>query len=607
LSWTILLHHDSHVHTFIGGTGTGGSFLVEDHGTVGTFSYEIRLTATDSSGLTDVESVTLPIDTVQPPAGLVAAYSFDAGSGSTVADSSGNNNTGTISGATWTTLGWFGNALSFDGVNDWVTVNDAPSLDLTTGMTLEAWVYPTAGGGWRTAVMKEQSGHLAYALDASSSTNQPRGEVFTTSDFGAVGPAALPLNTWTHLATTYDGATLRLYVNSALVSSTAVSGTIVTSGQPLRIGGNAVWGEYFQGRIDEVRIYNRALSQAEIESDMNTSVSGAPDAPPDTTITANPPALSNSSSASFSFTATKTGSTFSCRLDGSAFVGCSSPQTYNGLIDGSHTFEVRATDQAGNTDSTPASYTWTVDTQPPVISSVSASPGSGGSATITWSTTNEASDSRVDYGTSPSSLTLDVTNAALVTSHSIVLSGLAPNTTYYYRVTSRDAASNPATAPIGDPGSFTTPTVTTVTAFPTSIVIQRGTLRGGGAASLNADDNSYYEVNSTTSGTRVSSWYGVFTGVPNVLSNLKITYKGTNSQSCTQTVSIRRWTTSSWVQLDSRNVGTTEVLITDLVPSGTLADYVSGTGELRVRVRCTRSSPSFFSSGDLMRIDYELP
>jgi hypothetical protein len=91
---------------------------------------------------------------------------------------------------------------------------------------------------------------------------------------------------------------------------------------------------------------------------------------------------------------------------------------------------------------------------------------------------------------------------------------------------------------------------------------------------------------------------------------LKISYKGKNSQSCTQRVSIWRWTTSSWVQLDSRSVGTTEVLIADLVPTGTLADYVSGSsgdGELRVRVRCTRSTGSFFSSGDLMKIVYNRP
>ena len=72
------------------------------------------------------------------PAGLVAAYAFDESSGSTVADASGNGNNGTISGATRVAGGRHGGALSFDGVDDMVTVADAASLDLTSGMTLEA-------------------------------------------------------------------------------------------------------------------------------------------------------------------------------------------------------------------------------------------------------------------------------------------------------------------------------------------------------------------------------------------------------------------------------------------------------------------------------------
>ena len=82
--------------------------------------------------------------------------------------------------------------------------------------------------------------------------------------------------------------------------------------------------------------------------------------PPDTTITAAPPARSGSSSASFSFTSTEAGSSFACRLDGGAFAPCVSPRSYSALGFGDHNFEVRATDAAGNTDPTPASYTWTV-------------------------------------------------------------------------------------------------------------------------------------------------------------------------------------------------------------------------------------------------------
>ena len=102
-----------------------------------------------------------------------------------------------------------------------------------------------------------------------------------------------------------------------------------------------------------------------------------------------------------------------------------------------------------------ASYA--ADSTPPTISAITASSNNGGSATITW-TTDEPSDSRVEYGTSPTALTSNASDAALVTSHSLTLTGLAPNTTYYYRIVSRDAASNTATSPPTDqsPNSFTT-------------------------------------------------------------------------------------------------------------------------------------------------------
>jgi hypothetical protein len=72
--------------------------------------------------------------------GLVAAYGFEEASGNTATDSSGNNLSGTLTGASRVD-GRFGKSLEFDGVGDWVTVADANQLDLTTGMTLSAWVY----------------------------------------------------------------------------------------------------------------------------------------------------------------------------------------------------------------------------------------------------------------------------------------------------------------------------------------------------------------------------------------------------------------------------------------------------------------------------------
>ena len=86
------------------------------------------------------------------------------------------------------------------------------------------------------------------------------------------GPTASPVNAWTHVALTYDGATLRLYVNGTQVATPATTGAIQATDSPLWIGGNNPYGEYFQGLIDEVRVYNRALTQADIQADMNAPV-----------------------------------------------------------------------------------------------------------------------------------------------------------------------------------------------------------------------------------------------------------------------------------------------------------------------------------------------
>ena len=97
--------------------------------------------------------------------------------------------------------------------------------------------------------------------------------------------------------------------------------------------------------------------------------------PPETTIDSGPSGTVNSSSASYAFSSDEAGSTFECKLDAGTFTPCTSPQAYDGLSNGSHTFEVRATDAAGNTDATPASRTWTVDTTAPVVDSVAPADG----------------------------------------------------------------------------------------------------------------------------------------------------------------------------------------------------------------------------------------
>ena len=121
-------------------------------------------------------------------------------------------------------------------------------------------------------ILKETAGGLAFSLYSNSSASRPEGYVHVTTDTAASGTSALALNTWTHLAVSYDGTTLRLYVNGVQAGSRALTGPIAASTGSLRIGGNAVWGEYFKGLIDEVRVYNRALSAGEIQLDMVTPI-----------------------------------------------------------------------------------------------------------------------------------------------------------------------------------------------------------------------------------------------------------------------------------------------------------------------------------------------
>ena len=156
--------------------------------------------------------------------GLVAAYGFDEATGIAVADASGNGNSGTLAaGTSWNAAGRFGSALQFNGTSSGVTVADAPSLDLTTGMTLEAWVLPTVAlSDWRAVIDKDVD---RYYLMASSNANVPNvGGTWVSGNQNFYAPGPLSVNTWTHLAATYDGATVRLYSNGVQVTSASVPG-----------------------------------------------------------------------------------------------------------------------------------------------------------------------------------------------------------------------------------------------------------------------------------------------------------------------------------------------------------------------------------------------
>jgi hypothetical protein len=209
--------------------------------------------------------------------GLVAAFGFDESAGDVVRDASGHGLDGRRAGAKRTTQGRYGSALSFDGVNDRVTVPDSAQLRLTDGLTIEAWVRPTSASGQRLVLLKGSGKGVAYGLYASD-LRLPSGTVRTAATARASvvrrarGKTRLPLHRWSHVAVTFNGDRVRIYVNGEWIRSRKASGSLVSAAGALRIGGGASRATSFRGRIDEVRVYDRALTGAEIQGDLDRPI-----------------------------------------------------------------------------------------------------------------------------------------------------------------------------------------------------------------------------------------------------------------------------------------------------------------------------------------------
>jgi PKD repeat protein len=200
-------------------------------------------------------------------------WNFDENSGSVAHDFGGCGNDATIHGATWVTHGISGSALDFDGINDWAQANPVN----VSYLTVSAWVYYhqfCENIGWGPPIVSNGCDNPAVGYHLYQNTNYPfnRATCFVTvggQRYGTISDLPLVTGQWYNLAMTYDGHSVKLYINGRLDSEDdRPSGTITPSPYPLMFA-EAYYPEHaswFNGLIDEVRIYNRALSADEIDS-----------------------------------------------------------------------------------------------------------------------------------------------------------------------------------------------------------------------------------------------------------------------------------------------------------------------------------------------------
>jgi hypothetical protein len=212
-------------------------------------------------------SVVSAIDLNTDPA-LVGWWTFDEGSGNIAADSSGNGNDGTLNGPVeWTTEGKVGGAMKFTGPYNYILVQDSPSLDMTQEITIAAWINPSWTGNNRILQKSSGGGDNQYRLLKEWGDFMVFHLPGLTPDRIDV-PGLPPIGEWTHLAATYDGSSMKVYYDGVVVFEMAASGQLGVSDGTLTIGTKhetAPAGDEYNGMLDDVRIYNRALSQSEIK------------------------------------------------------------------------------------------------------------------------------------------------------------------------------------------------------------------------------------------------------------------------------------------------------------------------------------------------------
>jgi len=200
--------------------------------------------------------------------GLIARYTFDGNAN----DVSGNNNHGTLVGGITLTTDRFGGAnraYSFNGSNSYISVPASASLNSpTTGCTQAAWVYlygtSLVGSGFNPLLMKSLTSENGFMYRMIANPDYI-GAAFNNWNTAMSAAQATPLNQWHHVATVFNGSTVRYFYDGAFIGTQPMVMTITADNRPLTIGADTPGVfEIFNGKIDDVCIYNRALSDADI-------------------------------------------------------------------------------------------------------------------------------------------------------------------------------------------------------------------------------------------------------------------------------------------------------------------------------------------------------
>jgi len=226
------------------------------------------LTPTPTSTRTPTQTPTVGLDS-----GLVLYWSFN-NVGASIPDDSGHGINGLLNnGAAVTQAGYSGNAITFDGVNDFVYTGSATSATNPTGsFSVSLWINPATIPTGSSTPLVQVSGSYSLSLNPDGTLNF---SVAGLTPPSISGPQ-LPVQTWSYVVAVFDntGKQLSLYVNNNLVSTATVTGSVYATNQRFSLSPGS---GYFQGRMDEVRLYNRALSQFEI-GNLQTVATATPQA-----------------------------------------------------------------------------------------------------------------------------------------------------------------------------------------------------------------------------------------------------------------------------------------------------------------------------------------